>query len=72
MIRHTYFELKLLKNPFLKFFCYNKKVTGKIKYFQKPSNKEIYFTLQSNSTKYNKYFKFISLPNFLEELGRDI
>ena len=29
-------------------------------------NKEIYFTLQSNSTKYNKPFKFISWPNFLQ------
>ena len=37
-------------------FCYNNKVTRKVKVkdFQKLSNKEIYFTLQSNSTKYNK------------------
>ena len=28
--------------------------------------KFIYFTLQSNSTKYNKLFKFTSWSNFLE------
>ena len=42
----------------LKFFCYNNKVTRKLKDFQKLSNKETYFTLQSN--KYNKSLKFIS------------
>ena len=51
----------------LKTFCYNNKVTRKVKNFQKLSNKEIYFTLQSNSTKYNKTFKCISWPNFLDE-----
>ena len=35
----------------LKIFCYNNKVTKKIKDFQKLFNKEIYFTLQSNTTK---------------------
>ena len=50
----------------LKIFCYNNKVTRKVKDFQKPSNKEIYFTLQSNSAKYNKAFKFIWWSNFLE------
>ena len=49
-----------------KYFCYNNKVTRKVKDFHKLSNKEIYFTLQSNSTKY-KPFKFISWPDFLEE-----
>ena len=39
--------------------CYNNKVTRKVKSFQKLSNKEIYFILQYNSTKYNKPFKFI-------------
>ena len=34
----------------LKIFCYNNKVTKKIKDFQKLFNKEIYFTLQSNTT----------------------
>ena len=43
----------------LKIFCYNNKVTREVKDFQKLSNKEIYFTLQSNSTKYKKPFKFI-------------
>ena len=42
-----------------KIFSYNKQVTRKIKYFQKRSNKEIYFTLQSNNTKYIKPFMFI-------------
>ena len=50
----------------LKIFCYNNKVTRKEKYFQKLSNKEIYLSLQSNSVKYNKPFKFVSRPNFLE------
>ena len=36
----------------LKMFCYNNKVARKVKDFQKLSNKEIYFTHQSNSTKY--------------------
>ena len=51
----------------LKISCYNNKVTKKVKDFQKFTNEEIYFTLQSNSTKYNKPFSFISWPNFLEE-----
>ena len=51
----------------LNIFYYNNKVTRKVKDFQKLSNKEIYFILQSNSTKYNKPFEFISWPNFLEE-----
>ena len=49
---------------FKKFLLFNG--TWKVKDFPKLSNKEIYFTLQSNSTKYNKPFKFISWPNFLE------
>ena len=43
----------------LKIFCYNNKVTRKVKDFQKLSNKEIYLSLQSNSAKYSKTFKFI-------------
>ena len=43
------------------------KVTRKVKDFQKLSYKEIHFTLQSNSTKYSKPFKFISWPISLEE-----
>ena len=66
MIGNTYLELKLLKNPFTNIFCYNNKVNRKVKDFQKLFNKEIYFTLQSNGAKYNKPFKFISWPNFLE------
>ena len=50
----------------LKIFCYSTQVTRKIKDFQKLSNKEIYLSLQSNSAKYKKPFKFISWPNFLE------
>ena len=52
----------------LKILCYNNKVTRKVKDFQKLSNKEIYPSLQcqSNSAKYNKPFKFISWPNFLQ------
>ena len=49
----------------LKIFCYNNKVTRKVKDFQKLSNKEIYLSLQSNSAKYIKPFKLISQPNFL-------
>ena len=37
----------------LKIFCYKNKYTRTIKDFKKFSNKEIYLTLQSNSTKYN-------------------
>ena len=33
------------QKSFLKIFCYNNKVTRKGKYFQKLSNKEIYFSL---------------------------
>ena len=49
----------------LKTFYYNSKDTWKVKEFQKLSNKEIYFTLQSNSTKF-QIFKFIPWENFLE------
>ena len=46
---------------------YIPKGTRKVKDFQKLSNREIYYTLQSNSIKwYNKPFKFISWPNFLK------
>ena len=43
----------------LKTFYYDNKDTREVKIFQKLSDKEIYFTLQSNSTKYKKHFKFI-------------
>ena len=49
-----------------KIFCYNNNVTRKVKDFQKLSNKEIYLSIQSNSAKYNKYFKFILWANFFE------
>ena len=58
---------KTSQKALLKHFCHNIKVTRKVKDFQKLSNKEIYFTIQSNSTKYNKPFKFILWPNLLEE-----
>ena len=61
MIRNAYFFKSLLK-----IFCYNNKVTRKVQEFKKISNKEIYLSLQSNSAKYNKPFKFILWPNFLE------
>ena len=38
------------QKSFFKTFCYNKQDTWKMGDFQKLSNKEIYFTLQSNST----------------------
>ena len=44
---------------------YKNKDKRNVKDFRKISNKEIYFTLQSKSTKYNKPSKFISLPNTL-------
>ena len=50
----------------LKTVSYSNKDTRKVKDFQKLSNKEIYFILQSNSIKYNKSFKFPSWSNFLE------
>ena len=39
-----------------KIFCFNSKDIRKIKGFQKPSNKKLYFTLRSNNTKYIKHF----------------
>lgn len=41
----------------LKTFDGDNKDTRKINYFQKLFNKEIYFPLQFNSSKYNKTFK---------------
>ena len=38
------------QKSFFKTFCYNKQDTWKMVDFQKLSNKEIYFTLQSNSS----------------------
>ena len=43
-------------------FCYNNKVTRQVKDLKKPSNKDIYCSLQSNSAKYNKPLKFIFWP----------
>ena len=56
---------KTSQKSLIKSFYYNNKGTSKVKDFQKLSNKVIYFTLQSVSTKYNKLFKFILWPNFL-------
>ena len=49
MIGNTFFKLKLLKRkiPFRALYPYK----DTIKDFQKLSNKEIYFTVQSNSAK---------------------
>ena len=55
------------QKSFLKTFYYNNKGLRKVKNSEELSNKEIYFLLQSISTKYNKSFKFISWPNVLEE-----
>ena len=54
----------------LKSFYYKNKELRKVKNSEELSNKEIYFPLQSISTKYNKSFKFISWSNMLE--GRHI
>ena len=67
MIANTYLKLKLLKRkiPFKALNPY--KSTRKVEDFQKLSNIEIYFILQSNCTKwYKKPFIFISLPNFIK------
>ena len=54
MIGNTYLKLKLLKRkiPFKTLYPYRSKVED----FQKLSNKEIYFILQSNSIKWYKRF----------------
>ena len=56
MIANTYLKLKLLKRkiPFKALNPY--KSTRKVEDFQKLSNKEIYFILQSNSIKWYKRF----------------
>ena len=59
-------RIKISQKYLLKIFYYNNKDTRKVKVSQKISDKEIYFILQSNSTKYNKPIKFISWPNVLE------
>ena len=51
---------KTSQKSLLNIFCYNSKVTRKLKDFRKLSNKKTYFTLQSKSTKYNKPLRFIS------------
>ena len=69
MTGNTCSRVKLLKNLFKKNFFDKNKVTGKVKDFKKLSNKEIYLSAFNifNSSKYNKTFKFILWPNFLEE-----
>ena len=57
-----------VKKSLLKTFHCSNKGTRKAKDSQRLSNKESYFTLQFNSTKYNNPFKFIAWPNFLEGL----
>ena len=57
--------MKLIKNLFSK-LCYNNKGTRKIKDFQKHPNKKIYFSFQSNNTKYIQTFNFIPWPNLME------
>ena len=52
------------QKSFLKTFYYNNKGTRKAKDFQSVSNNEIYFTIQSNSIKYNKPLKLISWSSF--------
>ena len=60
MTGNIYFKIKLLKNPFLKAFPTIIKVLGKKQDYKKLFNKDIYFSLQSNNTKYIKPFKFIT------------
>ena len=66
MTGNTYLEIKLLKNLMSKLFCYNNLGIRKIKDFLKISNEKIFFTLESNNTKYIIPFKFISWSNFVE------
>ena len=54
------FRTKTSKESLLKTFHYSNKGTRKVKDSQRLSNKEIYYILQFNNTKYNKPFKFIS------------
>ena len=69
MIGKTYLETETPHKYLLKIFCYNDKVNRNVKDFQKLSIKEIYFTLQSNSAKYDKPSKFLhgqtSLKDFI-------
>ena len=51
MIRNNYLKLKLIKIDISFKALYPYKGTGKVKVLQKISNKEIYFTFQSDSTK---------------------
>ena len=63
-------SIETSQKSLLKFFCYNNKITRKVKDFKKLSNKEIFYLSAfnlPNSTKYNKPFKFTSWPNSLEE-----
>ena len=58
---------KTSQKSFLKIFCFNNKVTMKVKDFQNSlRNKFTSPFILSNSANYNKAFKFISWPNFLE------
>ena len=57
---------EISQKSFFNIFCFSNKGIRKIKDFQKLLNNEIYFTLQSNKTKYTKFFNFISWPNFME------
>ena len=67
MTKNIYLKLKLFKRKISFQALYPYKGTRKVKDLQKLSNKEIYFTLQPNSTiQYNIPFKFIPWPNFLE------
>ena len=55
-----FLRTEISQKIFLKNSYYNNKGTRKVKDFQIFSNKEVYFTLCSNSTKHNKSVKFIS------------
>ena len=55
-----FLRTEISQKMFLKNSYYNNKGTRKVKDFQIFSNKEVYFTLRSNSTKHNKSVKFIS------------
>ena len=68
MIGNTYLKLVLLKRkiPFKAPYPY--KGTRKVEDFQKLSYKEIYFTLQSNSTKTKNFSNSIHDQTFLKDI----
>lgn len=54
------------QKSFLKTFCYNNQGPRKMTDLQNLFNNQIYFTVQSNNTKYIKHFNYISWADFKE------